>query len=1033
MKKIMRMMFFVLPFITGMAIAQKTSIYSEPSATYREAIELLNKEKYGAALKSFTDVKDAITDDQSVMKVNSEYYAALCGLELFHNDAEYSMTEFIKKHPDNVNIIRAYFMLGKFQYRKKEWNKAIESFKNVEVYDLSEAENAEYNFKAGYSYFMLKQNDQAKKHFFEIIEKDTKYTAPANYYYGHIAYTEKNYETALKSFDKILKDENFSAVVPYYIAQIYYLLQRYDELLKVAPPLLDSANTKRAPEIARIIGEAYFKTNRFAEATKYLEMYKQKTNDALTDEDYYQLGFAYYKSGDYLKAVINFQNVDQKNDTLAQLTQYTLADCYLKQGKKQFAMNSFNAAYKLTFDKDIQEDALFNYAKLTYDLALNPYNEAINALQKYITQYPNSTKVDEANTYLINLFMTTKNYKDALESIEKLKVKDPKMLEAYQKIAYFRGVQLFNDKKLTEAIAHFDKSLTYSEEKKYTALAYYWSAEAYYRLEKYEKAKESYQTFLGSPGAFSMPEYNMTQYNLAYVSFKQKDYSKANIYFRKFISGKTNEKESIVSDAYLRAGDCYFIDHNYTSALEYYDKAIDLKVTDVDYAMYQKSLALGVIGKFNTKITTLNDMITAYPKSQYVNDALFEIANTYFIALEDNKNALVYFKRVVDEFPNKDNSKRAMLNIGKIQENTDNDADALTTYKNIATNYQGTPQSEEALKRILNIYVSMDKVAEFYEWVKNKNLHYDVKDSEIDSSTYTAAENRYFAGDCEQSGPGFKNYIEKFKAGQYIINANFYKAECDYKSNNLSDALKEYDFVVTSPVSKFTEKALLNAAAISYKLGNYPKATEYYTKLDNNAEYPDNVMTARTGIMRCNYLMTRYPESVKSARLLLTTEKIPEELVQEAHITIARSALAMDSIALAQTEFEITAKLSKTELGAEAKYNLADIQYKLGNYKEAEKAVFEVINQVPSYDYWIAKSFILLSDVYVKTNNIAQAKATLQSIIENYDGADLLQVAHEKLNAISATEKIQEQKKAQEDIEIKFGSAESNDKKLNNE
>ena len=66
-------MFFVLPFITGMAIAQKTSIYSNPSATYRDAIELLNKEKYSAALKSFTDVKDAITDDQSVMNVNSEY------------------------------------------------------------------------------------------------------------------------------------------------------------------------------------------------------------------------------------------------------------------------------------------------------------------------------------------------------------------------------------------------------------------------------------------------------------------------------------------------------------------------------------------------------------------------------------------------------------------------------------------------------------------------------------------------------------------------------------------------------------------------------------------------------------------------------------------------------------------------------------------------------------------------------------------------------------------------------------------------
>ena len=110
------------------------------------------------------------------------------------------------------------------------------------------------------------------------------------------------------------------------------------------------------------------------------------------------------------------------------------------------------------------------------------------------------------------------------------------------------------------------------------------------------------------------------------------------------------------------------------------------------------------------------------------------------------------------------------------------------------------------------------------------------------------------------------------------------------------------------------------------------------------------------------------------------------------------------------------------------------MQYILKNYTLSEKLIFEVINLVPSYDYWIAKSFILLADVYVKTNNEFQAKHTLQSIIDNYDGADLVTIAHEKLNAINNAEKIKEQilieeeQKSQKDEEIQFDNTPNNEK-----
>jgi TolA-binding protein len=295
--------------------------------------------------------------------------------------------------------------------------------------------------------------------------------------------------------------------------------------------------------------------------------------------------------------------------------------------------------------------------------------------------------------------------------------------------------------------------------------------------------------------------------------------------------------------------------------------------------------------------------------------------------------------------------------------------------------------------------------------------------------TYMASETRYMNGDCEKAVKGFTNYIQQFPNGYFLSNANYYMAECNFKNNLLDEALKGYMFVAKQPQNKFSEYAVSKAADICYKLNRYDSAANYYSILENNAEYKSNIVLARTMKMRCYAKEGKNDKAVIAAMALIGTDKVSTEALSEAHITIARAALAMDSIAFAQTEFEFTYKLNPTsEYGAEAKYNLAYIQFRMNDYTLAEKTVFEVINQVPSYDYWIAKSFILLSDIYVKTGNNTQAKATLQSIIDNYEGTDLVTVAHEKLNAILQSEKVIEQKKTQEDIQIKFDNNPNNDK-----
>jgi TolA-binding protein len=389
------------------------------------------------------------------------YYQALCGLKLFNSDAEGLLIEFTLAYPESPKVKLAYFHLGNYKFRKKKYDEALQWFDKIDIYDLSNEEVAEYQFKIGYSYFMEEEFDKASKALYEIKDTDNKYTAPARYYYAHIAYLQKKYESSLITFKLLSNNAKFSPIVPYYITQIYYLQEKYDDLIDYAPALLDTAIPKRAPEISRLIGEAYYHTEKYTAAIPYLKRFHKEKAYEANRADKYQLGYAYFKSDSCKLAVKWLKKAISKDDSLTQTAHYHLAECYLKLGEKKYARSSFREASKLEYDAQIKEDALFSFAKISYELSFHPFNDAIKAFEEFINTYPNSTKLNNAYEFLVTVYYTTKNYKAALASLENIKVLDPKLQEAYQKVAYYRGVDLFNNHNYKDAIAHFNKSDKY--------------------------------------------------------------------------------------------------------------------------------------------------------------------------------------------------------------------------------------------------------------------------------------------------------------------------------------------------------------------------------------------------------------------------------------------------------------------------------------------------------------------------------------------------------------------------------------------
>ena len=74
--------------------------------------------------------------------------------------------------------------------------------------------------------------------------------------------------------------------------------------------------------------------------------------------------------------------------------------------------------------------------------------------------------------------------------------------------------------------------------------------------------------------------------------------------------------------------------------------------------------------------------------------------------------------------------------------------------------------------------------------------------------------------------------------------------------------------------------------------------------------------------------------------------------------------------------------------GAEAKYQLAQIYYNIKQYDNAEKEVLDYINVSTPHSYWLARSFVLLSDVYMKNEKYIEAKQYLISLKQSYQAKD---------------------------------------------
>lgn len=992
----------LLFLLHGSLNAQSTLHPSSPSIFFSSGLELIEMEKYSAARDQFERYLAVGTDE--IKKADAEYYMAFCALNLDNGDGAQLISQFVRNRPNHPKAAKAYYNLGVVSFKNGDFTTAEKYFKLVNPDILNNAEKGETNFKIAYSLYALRKYEEAGKYFDLSKSLQGVYYADANYYSGYLAFAYQQYDKALVDLKNAEGDPKYKDRVPIMITSSYYEQKRYGELVQYASKFKEAIkNNSRLDylyQIYQITAEAYYNEGQFTESLEYYDLYVQLAQQNITLETFYRMGYAYYQTKQTEKSIEQFKKVALNNDTLAQNASYYLGRLYVQEENFLFAIAAFDKAASLSFNKEIQEEAIFNSAKVNFEA--NKFSQAIIALDKFMGDYPSSKYIPEANNLISEAFLNTNDYSRAIIFIERIQNKSDRLKEAYQKVTFFKGTEFYNARKYDNAVQLFDKSLQYPVDQDLASAAQFWKGEAFATAQNYPQAINAYQKVFNnrSRGAEYFVKAN---YGIGYAYYNSRDYSNARIYFKRYVDALENSKDQQnFNDAMIRLADCYYVDKEYPTAISYYERAINTNNPDIDYAYFQTGVVRDFQGKKEEAIQALDIVISRYADSRYYDDAIYKKAQ---IQLEDGqfRNSIQGFDRIIERLSQSPFIPYAYESRALAYFNLEDYEQAEVDYITILDNYITSAVSNSALLGLQNTLKLQDKTIQFDKYLSRyKSAH--PENQALENIEFESAKNLFFGLEFNAAIGAFEDYKKNYPNSGLIYEAKYFQAESHYRMNDSEKALVL--FYEVNRDSKITgmDRVYERIGELQIKSGDFQEAANFYAQLEQVAKSKRQENDAWLGLLESYYRLSDFEKMRVYANNIIEKGAVTQDASDRAHLYLGKSAYTEGDFNEAIDQFLTTINTAKNEYGAEAQFIIGRIFYQQKKYQQSLNTLFEMNENFSAYDNWLGKAFLLIADNYIALNELFQAKATVNSIIQYSTVKEVVDQAKVKLEAIKKLE-----------------------------
>ena len=871
---------------------------------------------------------------------------------------------------------------GKFQFNQGKFKLSI---KFLELLDKKDSES---NYLLGLSLFNDKNYSDAKK-YLDLLNNE-KYLNDKNYLLGVIAYLNNNFKESLEYFNVIEKEEIKRKFLQYQIS-IYFLNGQYNRATELLKSIND--NVENADYCYYYIGKSYFELNDYKNTLEVFSKINKKLDR--DDEIHFTKAYSYYMLKDYDIAKIQFKTLTEKRNNYSQVSSFYLGMIFLDQKEINIAKNYFYAAYRNDFNETYTKRSLLNYAKTIYELG--DHDLSIAVLEKMKNLYP-SFKSDEVESLLSENYFMTNNYSKIIQYLNtKKNISDDDKIK-FQYVTYQKGINEFNRGNFKNSIGYFNLSQRYTLDKNIYLKSVKNKAEAYFIGNNFQLSIDEILKILDNLSSSNTVELNLL---LGYSYFNINDYKNASFYLKKYIDAKSDNYSSEDIDPLLRLADSYYASKQFLKSIDTYNQLLSLDESNKNYINYQIGLCYYGINNFTKSIEFMDKVIINSEKS-LDDDATFRKAQIYFENSEFDKSIENYTK-VIEEYRFSSYVPYSYLNRATSYFNLRAYDQAEVDYLYILNNIKDSDLQSQSILGLQKTVSYTDNFSQLNELINTYKDNFPDNDN-IKIIQFDNFRNLYF-------NQKYKELIEYANdiniSDENIYNSyetNYFLAESYYKLNQLENAENTYNILIDSINSKYYSRSLNRLANINLKLKLYDKSLEFYKSLELNSKNNRERVDAYIGSLTNYYFLKKYDSVHYYSSLINNYDKISFNNRNKINLLNAKSFIDKGNFSNAIDMLLTTINLVKDESAVEANYLLAKIFYDQSLETQALETLYSLNENFSNYDYWVGRSYLLIAEIFISMGESFQAKATLESLLENTEINEIKNNAEELLNKIQYDE-----------------------------
>lgn len=879
------------------------------------------------------------------------------------SDAAKLVNAYIKKFPAGSHMASARLMQASLTFYGGNYAAALKQLTALNPAAYNDNEREDLLYRTAYCYLQLGDYYKADD-IFQTLSDTQRYGAPAKFYLAYIAYVEGDYDRAMQLFATCDKTASPGNMSDFYVAQILFKRKNYGEVLNLLMPLMTRKDVEKqyVEECQRLAGECFYALHDDNRAMVYLNPYIADHKDDAPLSTRYIVGVERYQTGDYEEALDLLAPVSNLTDEMGQSAALTMGQCYQSLGNYKSAAISFEKAINLDFNPRLTEMAYYNYVVSQVDGGRLPFGNYVQDLENFLTRYPDSRYANSVREYLVKGYMATDDYEGALRSLNSMSADSPAINAARQRVNFVLGTRALQAGDAQKAVGFLTEAMKYgncdSDIEKQTSL---WLGDAYYALGDYAKASVEYKSYMAS-STDSDTNRLLAKYNLGYADFAERNYAEAKTMFEKVAADK-RASSVIAQDALNRVGDIHYYNKEFDEAKSAYTKALNVNKQTGDYSLLNVAMMQGHSGDYKSKIATLQKFLSDYPQSNLKPVAQTEMALT--LGLQgNNEAAIALYKQLAATHSGTKFGRNALLQLAILSDNAGNTASAKTYYRNVVSEYPTSAEAVLAVQDLKRIYGDEGAIMEL---------------------------DRFLSGikDAPQLDATERNAIAAASLLQQAEKASTAESRLQLAEKLLT----EY------PDAAETEKALEIAAQAYVDMGVPGKALEKYTSLDTKASTESIRQTALMGILRTASDLKNDSRVVDAANRLLANQSMSGTDLPEVKFRRAVSLARLGNQAEANDIFTDLAKDPTTLFGTRAAFELANAYFTDGELDRAHDVAESLIDANPPYAYWLARTFILYSDILRAQGSDFEADEYLRVLRSNYPGTenDIFQMIDKRL------------------------------------